>query len=111
MRETRVFVNNIFYVDGRVTYRWGKSRSNVFEHNVFHGKHEGRPDDPFAITEKPPFVNPGSGRNGFDTLSGYKFTPGVPFPRAKRSRQSRSRPHWQRRSGATHRPCQAYLNP
>ena len=40
------FLNNIFYVDGRVTYDWGLSKRNVFEHNVFFGNHVGRPDDP-----------------------------------------------------------------
>ena len=75
------FLNNIFYVDGRVTYEWGKSTENVFEHNVFFGNHQGRPDDRFAITEKPPLVSPGSGRSGFDSLAGYRLKPGVPFPR------------------------------
>ncbi len=42
------FVNNIFYVDGRVTYDWGRSTRNVFENNVFYGNHQGRPDDPGA---------------------------------------------------------------
>jgi Right handed beta helix region len=79
-RNTR-FLNNIFYVDGRVTYDWGKSTENTFEHNVFYGNHQGRPDDRFAITDKPPLVSPGSGRDGFDSLAAYKLKPGVPFSR------------------------------
>ncbi len=75
------FLNNIFYVDGRVRYNWGKSTQNVFENNVFFGKHQTGPHDPSARTEKPPLLNPGSGTRGFDSLAGYKLSPGVPFAR------------------------------
>jgi Right handed beta helix region len=75
------FVNNIFYVDGQVTYDWGRSTQNVFENNVFFGKHEGRPHDPGARLDQPPLVNPGSGLNGFDSLGGYKLRAGAPFAR------------------------------
>ncbi len=77
------FVNNIFYVDGRVTYDWGKSTQNVFENNVFFGKHQGRPDDPGARLEKPPLLNPGSGASGFDSLGGYKLRAGASFSRGR----------------------------
>jgi hypothetical protein len=67
------FYNNIFYVDGRVTYDWGKSRNNVFEHNVFWGRHENPPADLSAITNQPALVKPGSGGAGFDSLTGYRW--------------------------------------
>jgi hypothetical protein len=67
------FTNNLFYVDGRVTYRMGKSRGNVFEHNVFYGRHEGPPEDAAAATEKPSLTAPGTGAAGFGSLSGYRW--------------------------------------
>jgi hypothetical protein len=75
------FQNNIFYVDGRVTYDWGKSTNNVFEGNVFFGKHQGRPHDPGARLDKPPLLNPGGGASGLDSLGGYKLRPGALFAR------------------------------
>jgi hypothetical protein len=65
--------NNIFYVDGRVTYDWGKSRNHVFEHNVFWGRHENPPADPHAVTNQPALVKPGGGGAGFDSLAGYRW--------------------------------------
>ncbi len=76
-RDTR-FYNNIFYVDGKVSYRWGQSEGNVFANNVFYGRHEDPPDDPNAITADPMLVNPGSGGEGLDSLGGYKLRPGSP---------------------------------
>lgn len=67
------FYNNIFYVDGRVTYDWGKSTDTIFKNNVFFGNHVDPPPDPSAITDRPPLANPGSGRDGIGSLSGYKL--------------------------------------
>src|SRR5262245_56796484 len=67
------FWNNIFYVEGRVTYRWDKSRDTAFENNVFYGAHVEPPADPRAITNRPPLVNPGSGGAGSNSLSGYRY--------------------------------------
>jgi hypothetical protein len=67
------FCNNIFYVDGRVSYDWGKSQNNVFENNVFWGNHHKPPADPHAITNQLALLKPGSGGNGFGSLSGYKL--------------------------------------
>jgi len=77
------FLNNFFYVDGRVTYDWGRSQQNVFEHNVFFGNHQGRPEDAQARVERPPLVKPGSGALGFQSLAGYRLQPGVPFARGR----------------------------
>lgn len=67
------FYNNIFYVDGKVRYDFGQSTNNVFEHNVFYGNHENPPDDPYAITDNPMLINPGTGGHGLDSLEGYKI--------------------------------------
>jgi hypothetical protein len=67
------FYNNIFYVDGRVTYNLGKSQNTVFENNVFFGNHGELPTDARATTNQPALVKPGSGGNGLDSLSGYKL--------------------------------------
>jgi len=67
------FYNNIFYVDGRVTYDFGKSQNTVFENNVFYGSHDKPPTDATGITNRPMLLKPGSGRDGFDSLTGYRF--------------------------------------
>lgn len=74
------FYNNLFLVDGRVSYDWGRSRNVVFESNVFHGRHVDPPEDPRAVTARPPLVAPGSGGDGIDTLGGYRFAPSGGFP-------------------------------
>jgi hypothetical protein len=74
------FYNNIFYVDGRVTYDWGKSRDTVFENNIFCGRHVNPPVDARAITNCPPLKKPGSGRESFDSLSGYRVQEGARLP-------------------------------
>jgi hypothetical protein len=68
------FLNNIFYAQGRATYQWGKSVDNVFDHNVFFGQHLSPPKDDHAITIKPSLVNIGSGKDGFDSLTGYAWS-------------------------------------
>lgn len=71
------FTNNIFYVDGRVRYRFGQSKGNVFERNVFYGVHDGRPADERGVTEKPGLVGPGTGAAGFGSLAGYRWREGA----------------------------------
>ena len=65
------FFNNLFYVAGRVTYRWGGSGNNAFENNLFFGEHVGRPADPRAITNQPPLIAPGQGTNGLASANAY----------------------------------------
>ncbi len=67
------FYNNIFYVDGRVTYDFGKSKNTVFENNLFYGTHQNAPVDAHAITNQLALANPGSGAAGFDSLKGYRL--------------------------------------
>jgi hypothetical protein len=70
------FFNNIFYAEGSVSYRWGKSVNNVFDHNIFVGNHKDRPEDAHALQEKPALVNPGKGGDGMESLSGYLWQGG-----------------------------------
>jgi hypothetical protein len=72
------FCNNIFYVDGKVRHQLGESRGTVFENNAFFGAHEDLPEDPAAITADPILMSPGSGREGLDSLVGYKLRQGSP---------------------------------
>jgi hypothetical protein len=67
------FYNNIFYVDGRVTYDFGKSHNTVLENNVFYGTHRQPPTDANGSTNRPALPQPGSGGDGFDSLAGYKL--------------------------------------
>jgi len=67
------FYNNIFYVDGRVTYDFGKSRNTVFESNIFYGQHSQPPTDARGLTNQPALLKPGSGSNGVDSLAGYQL--------------------------------------
>ncbi len=71
------FFNNIFYVDGKVTYKWGKSSDTVFDCNVFYGGHESPPKDEHGVTGKPGLVKVGSGGDGVESLSGYKWNSGA----------------------------------
>ena len=67
------FFNTIFYVDGEVSYQWGQSTNSFFADNVFYGRHSLLPDGAGAITNRPPLLKPGSGGNGFDSLTGYQL--------------------------------------
>ncbi|MFN3410031.1 MAG: right-handed parallel beta-helix repeat-containing protein [Limisphaerales bacterium] len=77
------FFNNIFYVDGRVSYDWGTGSNVVFSHNVFYGGHAEIPPDPFAVTNRPPLRAPGTGGNGFASLTGYLPADRAAFPRGR----------------------------
>jgi hypothetical protein len=77
------FFNNIFYVDGRVTYEWGDSRNVVFDHNVFYGNHVDPPQDAHAVFRKPPLANPGGGAHGFKSLAAYQLTTPAAFMRGR----------------------------
>ncbi len=77
------FINNIFYVDGRVTYDFGKSTNNDFQSNIFYGNHVGMPADGQATTHRPPLLAPGKGGKGLDSLTGYALQPDANFPRGQ----------------------------
>ena len=77
------FFNNLFYVDGRVAYKWDSVTNLDFAHNIFYGDHAVIPPDSFAITNRPALVRPSRGSNGFDSLKGYCPLPGKDFPRGQ----------------------------
>lgn len=67
------FYNNLFIVGGRVTYEFGKSTNTVFEANAFVGNHVQPPQDSFPVASQPVLLKPGSGSDGFSSLSGYRL--------------------------------------
>ena len=78
------FFNNIFYVDGEVTYDWGKSTDTTFDHNIFYGRLSEIPSDTHASTNRPPLIHPGGGGDGFDTLGAYRINhAGSEIPRGR----------------------------
>ena len=77
------FFNNLFYVDGRVSYQMDVGKNLVFGNNIFYGNHAEIPPDPAAITERPALRNPGSGKDGFDSLDGYRPANSTNFPRGQ----------------------------
>jgi hypothetical protein len=72
------FYNNIFYVDGSVSYTLGSGSNIVFNSNIYYGSHSGRPTDSSGITANPMLFAPGTGGTGRDTVNGYKLQPGSP---------------------------------
>jgi hypothetical protein len=77
------FFNNLFYVDGRVSYQWGTGTNTVLAHNVFYGRQGELPPDPYAITNRPALRQPGSGRDGFASLTGYQPAAAKHFPQGQ----------------------------
>ena len=75
------FANNLFIVEGSVTYELDKGKGYLFDHNAFIGKHEKQPTDRMAITAKAPVIAPGTGKDGFTSLGGYRLRPGAPWKR------------------------------
>jgi hypothetical protein len=82
-RDSR-FCNNLFVVEagGRATYQFGPSQGNVFEHNVFAGRHEGLPAGvtPAAAPQFAGTVQPGP---GLERLQALRPRPGTKFPRGR----------------------------
>ena len=68
------FSNNIFWVEGQVSYNLTYTTNLVFENNVYYGTHTGRPSDAYAVTVRPPLVNAGGAGDGWGTLGAYAFS-------------------------------------
>lgn len=69
--------NNIFYNLGSGGYDFGSSTNNNFMYNCFYGNHpSNEPPDTYKVTGDPKFVSPGSGTNGWGTVTGYKLKSG-----------------------------------
>jgi len=65
------FTNNIFYVEGQMTYDFGSIANVFFSNNAFWGNHVSPPTDLSAILADPKLASPGSGLDGIETLAGY----------------------------------------
>jgi hypothetical protein len=83
-RDT-IFTNNLFLVSegGRGTWNFGPTQGNVFESNLFIGKHEGLPAG-IAITPKAPeFRGPLVPAKSITELVDFKPKSATGFPRGK----------------------------
>ena len=74
------FLNNIFYVDGRVSYKWSKSTDNSFDYNAYYGSHVSPPRDDHAMVGKLPLIKAGGAGDGLQSLSVYQWTNGDAVP-------------------------------
>ena len=72
------FYNNLIINHGSGGYI--RSSGAHFSNNCFYATktRSGEPDDPRKITANPLLQNAGSGKNGIDSLSGYRLTAGSP---------------------------------
>lgn len=78
--EGTQFYNNLFFVEGRATYRWGRSVNRLFDNNVFFGIHVDPPPDANASTNRPSLIDPRSGGDGFASLAGFKLKDAIGLP-------------------------------
>jgi hypothetical protein len=88
------FYNNVFYVDGAAQFGYGvrrarnghhttapgfgKSKHNLFKHNVYYGNLKPA-EDANGLSADPRLVGPGSGGAGRNTLAGYRLRSGSPL--------------------------------
>lgn len=81
--DTRFF-NNLFIVEngGRATYDFGPSQGNVFESNIFAGRHEGLPKG-VAVAPAPRLTGPLKPMPGFVSIKAYSPMANQVFPRGK----------------------------
>lgn len=79
--------NNIIYwnttggypVDHEDDNPWARSFKGTWDNNLYYGNHpDTEPDDPNKMTEDPMLAGPGTGKEGFDSLDGYKLMEGSP---------------------------------
>lgn len=82
--QDSIFSNNLFIVEagGRATYQFGPSSGNVFEHNLFAGRHEGLPRS-VALAAAPQFAGPVKPGPGVDLLKALRPAPGTKFPQGR----------------------------
>lgn len=76
------FSNNLFIVEGRgrATYQFGVSDGNVFEKNLFCGRHEGLPAG-VSISPAPKLAGSVEPAPGFDSLKALRPADAKTFPR------------------------------
>ena len=82
-RDSR-FSNNLFLVEegGRATYQFEPSRGNVFESNLFAGRHEGLPAG-VTTAAAPRLAGVLKPAPGFGSLKALRPLPGTKFPRGR----------------------------
>jgi hypothetical protein len=80
VNEGTQFYNNLFFVEGRATYRWGRSQNRLFDNNVFYGTHVEPPPDANASNNRPSLIAPRSGGDGFASLEGLKLKDATDLP-------------------------------
>jgi hypothetical protein len=75
------FSNNLFIVEegGLATFKFGPSSGNVFENNLFCGRHEGLPAG-VTLSPTPKFVGPLKPAPGFESVKGFRPAPGQDLP-------------------------------
>ena len=78
------FSNNLFIVEngGRASYNFGPSSGNVFQNNLFAGRHEGLPEG-VAVAPAPPLVGPLNPAPGMEALKVYSPSKNENFPRGR----------------------------
>jgi hypothetical protein len=69
------YANNIFYAEPETTVGWvnGGSRNVIFSNNLFCGNTFQLPPEVHGRVADPLLVNPGSGKDGFASLGGYRL--------------------------------------
>ena len=79
--------NNIIYwqtsggypIDHEDENPWRTSFKGTWANNLYYGNHpETEPDDPNKLTDDPMLAGAGTGKEGFDSLDGYKLMEGSP---------------------------------
>ena len=89
------FYNNIWYVDGRVTWLFEEFTGYYFSKNVFYGNCVNPPANSSGLTSNPMLVNPGSGGLGIDSVSGYMLQNGSPcLMTGQKIRDNGGRDYW-----------------
>ncbi|HPS55024.1 MAG TPA: hypothetical protein PLP05_05455, partial [Sedimentisphaerales bacterium] len=89
------FLNNIWYVDGRVTWVFEDYTNYYFCKNVFYGNCINRPANYSGLTSNPMFVSPGSGGSGIDSVTGYMLQNGSPcLGTGQKMRDNGGRDYW-----------------
>jgi hypothetical protein len=78
--DSTVFSNNLFYVDGKVTYRLGEGTHTQFAGNIFYCPGSAAPPTTQPITVRPDLVAPGSATAEFASLACYGWANGTTAP-------------------------------
>ncbi|MFC7626019.1 carbohydrate binding domain-containing protein [Microlunatus sp. GCM10028923] len=108
--SSALVANNIFVGSG--LGRFDTDRGIVVDRNVYHG-FNGPTADVNAIDADPKFANPGTGRDGLDTVDGYKLTAGSPaLSKGRLIADNGGRDYWGNAVSATTAPhIGAYAGP